>query len=94
MIDAGQWATRLLVEQRAAVKDAAPLEVAFLRRAELVTRQVQLDTISQCLRLAHGAIDAAPRAHQSSLGALVDLLADLAIAVEARQHHSATDRRH
>lgn len=85
MIDARQWAKRLRMARSESIARDAEVETGFVTRAEVVVRDVQLDAVSQCLRIAQRAMNAAPARHRPALGLVVDQLADLALDVKQRQ---------
>jgi hypothetical protein len=84
MIDASQWAKRLRMARSESIARDPEVETGFVRRAEGVVRDSQLDTINQCLRIAHQLMNQAPRLQRIGIGKVVDALSDLAIDVKRR----------
>lgn len=84
MIDARQWAKRLHQETKSSIERDPDIGTGFIIRTEEVVREIQLDAISQCMRLTQQLMDVAPRPHPIGMGLVLDRISDLALDVKQR----------
>lgn len=88
MIDASQWAKQLREQLKEGIANDPSIGTGFLYRAEDLFRKAQLDTLNQCMRLAHQLMNGAPRNQRIGMGLVVDKIADLAIEVKYRPNQA------